>query len=144
MKLLVSQVLQIHSLLRRRPSTRTFFPLHEAGRLPSAAAAAALWPSQGESGLSCAEGGGPRFLFFFLPHGLFHSMRGPTTGNMHQTAGWSMAPKFVLELKRVMAEIRSVKDKPFYCQSSVWTIVFQGRVFLLLENDLSVYKLLQK
>ena len=32
----------------------------------------------------------------------------------------------------VTAEIRSVKDKPFYCQSSVGTIPFQGRVFLLL------------
>ena len=29
-------------------------------------------------------------------------------------------------------EIRSAKDKPFYCQSSVGTIPFQGRVFLLL------------
>ena len=28
--------------------------------------------------------------------------------------------------------MRSVKDKPFYCQSSVGTIPFQGRVFLLL------------
>ena len=26
-------------------------------------------------------------------------------------------------------EIRSVKDKPFYCQFSVGTILFQGRVF---------------
>ena len=31
-----------------------------------------------------------------------------------------------------LQEIRSVKDKPFYCQSSVGTIPFQGRVFLLL------------
>ena len=30
-----------------------------------------------------------------------------------------------------LQEIRSVKDKPFYCQSSVGTIPFQGRVFLL-------------
>ena len=29
-------------------------------------------------------------------------------------------------------EVRSVKDTPFYCQSSVGTIPFQGRVFLLL------------
>ena len=31
-----------------------------------------------------------------------------------------------------LQEIRSVKDKPFYCQSSVGTIPFHGRVFLLL------------
>ena len=31
-----------------------------------------------------------------------------------------------------LQEIRSVKDKPFYCQSSVGTIPFQDRVFLLL------------
>ena len=31
-----------------------------------------------------------------------------------------------------LQETRSVKDKPFYCQSSVGTIPFQGRVFLLL------------
>ena len=58
-----------------------------------------------------------------------------------------------------LQEIRSVKDKPFYCQSSVGTIPFQGRVFLLLAsckqtrlsattvepygNGLSVYKLSQ-
>ena len=33
-----------------------------------------------------------------------------------------------------LQEIRSVKDKPFYCQSSVGTIPFQGRVFLLLAS----------
>ena len=32
----------------------------------------------------------------------------------------------------VTAEIRNVKGKPFYCQSSAGTIPFQGRVFLLL------------
>ena len=32
----------------------------------------------------------------------------------------------------VTAEIRSVKDKPFYCQSSAGTIPFQARVLLLL------------
>ena len=31
-----------------------------------------------------------------------------------------------------LQESRSVKDKPFYCQSSVGTIPCQGRVFLLL------------
>ena len=33
------------------------------------------------------------------------------------------------EPQLVYKEIRSVKDKPFYCQSSVGTIPFQGRVF---------------
>ena len=32
----------------------------------------------------------------------------------------------------VTAEIRSVKEKPFYCQLSVGTVPFQGRVFLQL------------
>ena len=31
-----------------------------------------------------------------------------------------------------LQEIRSVKDKPFYCHSSVESLPFQGRVFLLL------------
>ena len=31
-----------------------------------------------------------------------------------------------------LQEIRSVKDKPFYCQSSVGAIPFQAHVFLLL------------
>ena len=32
----------------------------------------------------------------------------------------------------VTAEIRSVKDKPFYCQLSVGTVLYQGRVFVQL------------
>ena len=44
-------------------------------------------------------------------------------------------------------EIRSVKDKPFYCQSSVGTIPFQGRVFLLLpfcKQNASLQQLLSQ
>ena len=45
----------------------------------------------------------------------------------------ALGPQFILlpffcEDKQ---EIRSVKDKPFYCHSSVRTIPFQARVFLL-------------
>ena len=46
-----------------------------------------------------------------------------------------------------LQEIRSVKDKPFYCQSSVGTIPFQGRVFLLLpfcKQNASLQQLLSQ
>ena len=44
-----------------------------------------------------------------------------------------------------LQEIRSVKDKPFYCQSSVGAIPFQGRAVLLLafcKQNASLHQLL--